>query len=121
MGDYVKLNQRNPEIIRERVIVEKHIQEQPVIDIVKFANVVAQTIIDNMSAQQNITLVGGTIATEKKDSFDASMSLERLAESMIVQRGEKASNFDNLGKVRKTEKDQEETDKTIDLLKKLED
>ena len=117
MGDYVK-RKRQP--VAERVIVEKHVQEQQALDLTKLANAVAQTIIANMP--KNIgqtTIIQNSDQIKKKDDFDSSMSLERLAESMIVQRGQKASNFEDLGTIRETERDEEETDKTIDLLKGL--
>jgi len=121
MGDYVKRKRQLPQ---EHMVVEKHVQEQQVIDLEKLANSVARIIIANLPkniGQTTIIQDRTSGQTDKKDDFNPSASLERLAESMIVQRGKKASNFDDLGKTRETEIDQDETDKTIDLLKGLED
>ena len=125
MGDYVKKNSNKP---AKRVIIERRI-EQPTIDISQLANAVAKTIIANLpkteqNGQPNMPNMAGMSpngSSVKDDNFDASVSLERLAESMIVQRGNKSSNFNDLGKIRETDKDNAETDKTIDLLKGLED
>ena len=53
------------------------------------------------------------------DDFDDAQSLDKLAESMLVERGEKESNFEDLGHVKKTQKDKKDVDKTIDILKNL--
>jgi hypothetical protein len=55
------------------------------------------------------------------EAFDASASMSQLADSMIVQRGDNKSNFEDLGGVAETKKDNNETNNTIDLLADLED
>lgn len=47
-------------------------------------------------------------------------SMERLAKVMILQQSEKIINFSKLGTTKEIQKDKKETDKTLDLLKKLE-
>jgi len=58
---------------------------------------------------------------ELQDTFTNSAAMEKIADAMIVQRGEKESNFKDLGGVKETKKDKKEVDKTIDLLKGLDD
>ena len=55
------------------------------------------------------------------DEFDNTDSLSKLAEGMVVQRGDQSSNFDDLGGVKETKKDAKSTNNTIDLLSDLED
>lgn len=56
---------------------------------------------------------------EVYDGFDDTKSLDQLAKAMTVERGNNQSNFDNLGNVKKTERDSKETQDKIDLLKGL--
>jgi hypothetical protein len=51
------------------------------------------------------------------DNFDNQRSMEELAKTMIVQRGEKQSNFDDLGGVERHKKT--DSDDTIDFLSNL--
>ena len=57
---------------------------------------------------------------ELEDTFNDEKSLSKLAESMIVQRGKNKSNFGDLGNIKETKKD-EDVNKTIDLLKIIND
>ena len=63
-------------------------------------------------------IMPGAAGSVDMDDFDDSRSLEKIAEAMTVQRGEKGSNFEDLGNVAETEK-RADTDKTIDLLSGL--
>jgi hypothetical protein len=47
--------------------------------------------------------------------------MSKLSERMIVQRGNKESNFNDLGNMEEITKRTEDVDKTIDLLKNLGD
>jgi len=60
-----------------------------------------------------------TSVSDKQDDFDNKNSLSSLANTMTVQRGNKSSNFDNLGEVKISTKDQGKIDSTLDLLKGL--
>ena len=58
---------------------------------------------------------------QAKDDFDDSRTLERLADSMSTQQGQNESNFEGLGKVKKTKKDQKDVQKTIDILSDIDE
>lgn len=121
---------KRPELIkyvgRERVIervIEKHSDPQPVqptqaapsIDINALANAIAQAIQASPLANRQ------TVANIAEEAFDNTKTLEKLAKSMTVQRGNSESNFGNLGNEHHTKTDKDETDKTIDLLSNLGD
>ena len=90
---------------------------QPPIDTNAIANAVIEAITKKMS---NIIIREGR-QEDVKDTFDNSKSMEKLAEAMTVQRGNSESNFEDLGRVKKTVKNKEEVNKTIDLLKDIGD
>jgi len=89
------------------------VSQQKEIDIDALAKAVAKAI-------GRVTIRGGT-GEEFSDTFDDKKSMEALADSMIVQRGKSESNFEELGGIKKTNKDQKEVDKTIDILSNLDD
>jgi len=115
MTDYVK----NPDLGR---LVKKEIVDKPkdvlpeAFDMMALANAVAQAI--------NIK-VPDVVQTESSqncnydDSFDSSSTMKKLATQMLVERGDNESNFDKLGNIKKTKRDQKDVDSTIDLLSKL--
>ena len=99
--------------------------QSPQLNTDQIAEVVAKavgTIIENNLKNIHIPLynIDGSYG-KPIDSYDNSASLEKLAESMLVQRGKNESNFDNLGNVNTSKKDVKETKETIDLLANLED
>ena len=55
------------------------------------------------------------------DGFDDSKTLERLADTMVIQKGDSESNFSDLGKVKENKKDQKDVQKTIDLLSDIDE
>ena len=87
------------------------------IDIEKLAEAIAKKLpgIKNESNKSNKE----NNIKEENDGFDNKNTLERLADSMVVQRDKNESNFKDLGKTKETKKDKDEVDKTIDLLKDL--
>ena len=102
--------------IVEKIIEKK--QEQQIINLEDLANAVAKAI----GSQIQINVKESYGANNRGgDSFDNSKTMEQLAASMVVQRGKNESNFNDLGDVKKTERDKTETDKTIDLLSNLDD
>lgn len=117
--DYVKRPYRREPVSTERIIekvVEKKIEpvQQP-IDVNALANALAQII-------KTMPISSGQMVINTEDAvFDNTKTLERLANSMTVQRGKSESNFDNLGNEHQTKRDKEETAKTIDLLSNLSD
>jgi len=93
----------------QKVIVEKESK----IDVAALADAVVKAIgnklpLGSYNNQPNVDV-----------GFDDSKTLERLAETMSVQNGDSESNFDDLGNIKKTQKDQKEVQKTIDLLSDL--
>ena len=123
--DYIKRQYGggHPIVKTERIIervVEKQGQsiQQP-IDVNALANALAQimtTTIAPINGQTYINTEGN-----KVDTFDNRKTLEELANSMIVQRGNNESNFNNLGNEHHTKTNKEEIAKTIDLLSSLND
>jgi len=106
------------ETVEKTKIIEKEIVKE--LDVKAVADAVIEAIsgkISNNSIQINDT----SINKDKFKEFDASGSLEKMAKEMVVQRGNSESNFDDLGQVKKTKKDNDATDKTIDILSGLED
>jgi len=88
------------------------------LDLEALARLVAQEVSKNINTT--------TINPSKKEiqeelKFDPTSSLKQLADNMVVQRGNKQSNFSDLGGVKETKKDKNTTDQTIDILKDLED
>ena len=79
-------------------------------------NAIAQAVAKALGKMPGRAISSGV---EYEDDFSNSNSLEKLADSMIVQRGTNKSNFDELGGTQENKKDSKEVDKTIDLLKGL--
>ena len=117
MSNYIK-RPESEKIIRKEIVVEKTIEKQTDgLNMVELANAIAQAI--SLKIPQGT--VGGNVnnVEASEDSFDNSKTMQRLAEQMIVQKGDNEANFDNLGNVEKTKRDQKDVDDTIDLLSKL--
>lgn len=105
------------ETIIERIIEKPSEEKQSALDIQALANAVAQAINISLPKQNNIINVDGTI--NNIDTFDESKTMGRLAEQMLVQRGESKANFNDLGNVKTTKRDQKDIDNTIDLISQL--
>jgi hypothetical protein len=90
-----------------------NVSQQREMDIDALAQAVAKAI-------GKVTIRGGTVE-EFADTFDDKKSMEALADSMVVQRGKRESNFEDLGGIKETKKNQKEVDKTIDILSNLDD
>ncbi len=94
------------------------------VDHQQIADAVSQSLskmVENSLKNTNINVYNNSVTKDNSDNFDASKSLERLAESMTVQRGNNSSNFDDIGEVKLVQKDEKEVQNTIDLLRDLED
>jgi hypothetical protein len=111
MPNYIQRPNPPTKIIEKAAVVQESKPE--LIDINSLANAIAQAVNIRLSQGEII----GKIDTEK--DFDTSNTLGRLADQMIVQRGNSKSNFDNLGNIQETKKDQKDVNDTIDLLSKL--
>ena len=123
--NYIKRPEPGRFIGRERII-EKIIEKpstQPQIapiDLAALANAVAIAISGMLpSNAERIYSTNNTMLPI--DEFDNSKTLEKLAKSMIVQRGGNISNFENLGNENQTKTNNEDNAKTIDLLSNLDD
>lgn len=101
-----------PDIVKETIIVEK----QSAIDVESIASKVIEAIGDKLSRVQIQTVN----PTKKSNDFDDSKTMEQLAKSMTVQRGNSSSNFEDLGHIAETKKDKDEVNSTIDLLRGIE-
>lgn len=113
---------------RERIIektIEKQTPQPQVapIDLTALANAVAVAIsgiLPHQSTEVRYVDQNNQQIRQIED-FDNSKTLDKLAKSMIVQRGDSTSNFNNLGNEQHTKTNSEENAKTIDLLSKLDD
>jgi len=83
------------------------------IDVAAIAKAVAEAL-GNRQGYRTVNSKGEVI-----DDFDNQASLERLANAMVIQKQDSESNFDKLGTVKKTRKDDKEVQNTIDLLSDL--
>ena len=122
MADYINGTSQNNKVIEKVRTIEKvETIIQPNIDLTQLANTVAQAVIASLPAQ--VATINGIIAVDGKSKFefDNSSTLEKLADTMTIQRGDKETNFEELGNVETNEKDQKEVNKTIDLLSGLDD
>ena len=85
-------------------------------------NIDVNSLAEQLAKLLSLKGLGGLAGQNESDFSDVS-SLEKLAKSMILQRGDKTSNFDGLGEVKigkQTKEDQKDVQDTIDLLNKLE-
>ena len=94
----------------ERVIVEKEAK----VDVDAIANAVVKAIGNKMP----VSMHGTDGRAVREDDFDSSKTLERLADTMSVQGTSSESNFEDLGKIKKTKKD---VQSTIDLLSDIDE
>jgi len=120
MGNYILRPEPGRCIGREEirhVMVEKVVEKQvaPQFDLAALANAVAKAI--NINIQREGVIVNGKSI---EDTFDDSKTMAKIADQMTVQRGNSETNFKNLGKIKEVHKNKKETNKTIDLLSKLE-
>ena len=113
-----------PEIKTEIVRVEK--QD---IDLKTLADTVAKAIIDQMPKTEFFK--ARAIPYENNNPSETEWwdnvrnntdksTMEKLAQSMIVQREDNESNFKDLGNTVETKKDNTETNNIIDMLKEIE-
>lgn len=107
----------------EKVVIEK---EEPSTALDNNAvSAIAEAVIKALGTKGVATGVSEGEAPRagrpKKDDFDSSASLAKLADAMTVQRGANESNFEDLGKIKKTKKDDGSVDKTIDLLSNIDE
>ena len=114
MANYIKNNNRVK-------VPNPGIDINQTFDIGALANAVAAAISlkipTDSSKKENLTIEGNKYI----DTFDTSKTMNRLADQMLVERGKGKSNFEDLGSIKKTKKDQKDVDDTIDLLKNLDD
>jgi len=107
------IQQSAPQVVKEITIVEK----ESAVNVDVIAAAVVEALGDKLSKVQIQTVQ----PTTKSGGFDDSNTMEQLAKSMTVQRGDSSSNFDDLGNISETKKDKEEVDQTIDLLSGIQD
>ena len=91
------------------------------VDLEALANLIANKVSQGIDLPKNSGIIYRDSSTNEEDSFDDTTSMDQLAKTMTVQRGNKSSNFDDLGGVKETKKDNDQTNNTIDLLTDLED
>lgn len=119
MSNYIKrpFERVKTERVIERIVEKPEKEpEKEAFDIGTLAEAVAKAISLKLPSYQE-----GSDAKSMGDSFDESNTMNRLADQMIVERGGNKSNFENLGNIKTTKKDQKDVDNTIDLLSGLDD
>ena len=104
-------------IVRHEVIKETKTTEQKEVDIDAIAKAVAEAI----GKMPGRTVIKTDSGEDIEDDFSDEASLDKLADSMTVQRGKSDANFEDLGGVQENKKDSKDVDKAIDLLKGLDD
>ena len=100
--------------------VEKVIEKESSVDV----NAIAEAVVKAIGNKMPVVMHGGgggNTGAKAEDNFDNSKTLERLADSMVVQGGDNESNFGDLGKVKTTKKDEKSVQSTIDLLSNIPD
>jgi hypothetical protein len=115
MADYRKRSQE-PELPKQNA-------EGGSVDLHALADLIANKVSEGIEIpQQNgIMYRGNSPDGTPINTFDDTASMDALAQSMVVQRGDQSSNFEDLGGVKETKKDNNQTNSTIDLLSDLED
>lgn len=117
MGDYVQGKRPEPgrhsvetrvEIIKERESSKDNKLDDDSIKAI--ANAVISAIGDKRSVNNSAI---------SNDDFNDSESLSKLADAMIVQRGNSRSNFEDLGSIKTTKREGDGVNKTIDILSDL--
>jgi len=101
-------------IVRHEIIKETKTEQQEV-DI----NAIAKAVAEAIGKMPGRNVYRSDTGDEIEDDFSDEGSLDKLADSMTVQRGKSDANFDDLGGTKENKKDAKEVDKTIDLLKGL--
>ena len=119
MGDYSSSNSSE-----KTVIVERHITKEISEENIKLDQLIeaVSSLIDKKLTSINLGQIneinsGGNNLS--KDDFDMSSTFSKMADSMLVSRGKKESNFENLGGVSEVKKKKDNSSSTIDLLKDL--
>lgn len=115
MADYRKRSQK-PELPKED-------EKGNNVDLNALADLIANKVSQGIEIPKQSGIIYRDFSPDGKpiDAFDDTSSMDALAKSMVVQRGDKSSNFEDLGGVKETKKDNNQTDNTIDLLSDLED
>jgi len=119
MGDYV--NGKRPEpgrhierIIEKRTEIIQEVESGRDKKLDQDAiNAIASAVISAIGDKRGVVNTPSSISA---DTFDSSESLSRLADAMVIQRGNSQSNFEDLGTVKTTKKDSKNVNQTIDLL-----
>ena len=115
MARYIK--SKRPDITGHFVNTNVSVSDEQVAAIAK----AVASAIDNKSTNVIYAGVPGSIGNTKADMESSQKSLAQIADSMIVQRGEKDSNFEDLGNIKTTQKNAKDLKNTIDLLSDLDD
>ena len=82
---------------------------------------IARAVVEAIGNKMPLGIGSHGVETQRGDGFDDSRTLERLADTMSVQKGNSESNFEGLGRVKETKKDPKDTQKTIDLLRDVDE
>ena len=123
MGVFVDGKERNVPVQQQK---QQQQQVGPTvtanIDMALLSAILANTVSDAVSSQiGKIKITSGGTGMPIIDDFDDTKTKEQIAKSMLTDRIDKEANFDNLGSIKTTKKDQKDVDKTIDLLSDLDD
>jgi len=123
MADY---SDGKPSVQPGRVnITQHHEHKSETVDVQALARAVAVELAKTMASQQvqgptqNVVAGRTNTGQEFEDDFDNKDTLAKLADSMTVHKPGSESNFQNLGGVKETKKDEGKVNSTIDILKDI--
>jgi len=119
MADYIdgkNILERRPEPGRPTHPIQQKVVQQTV-----DTNAIANAVIAAITNKIPHIIAREDNKETISDTFDNISSMNKLAESMTVQRGNSEANFNDLGKVKENTKDEKEVNKTIDLLSNIGD
>lgn len=126
MGDYSQnLKIDNIEKLLSQLMLKNESSNAP-IDLEQITEKISKKVIQNIgeTLNKNSPLMYNKSSIEvdaEIDTFDNVNTLEKLAKSMSMQKVNAVSNFENIGEVKTSVKDEKEHQNTIDLLKNIDD
>lgn len=117
MGDYLDGKRASANNIIETKVISKEFDLNALASII--SNAVSKAVSQIPSSKTSNRSY--TLDDIEDKEFDDSKTMNKMADAMIVQRFDKASNFEELGESKTTKKDQTALDATLDFLENLDD
>ena len=115
MGTFVDGKKQHENVQNTHQVVNTNI------DLALLSALLSNTVSDAVSKQIGKIKVSSGTGSPLVDEFDDTKTQEKIAQSMLIERINKEANFDNLGNIKTTKKDQKSVDDTINMLSDLDD